>query len=172
MSIFSSIGDFIGSNSNWLKPVLNLGSNILGQSQRKSNMDDYLDSLRAAEQRNYDQAKLEHDAYADWAEGAAAARNAAAASSASAARANEASRVNAAKKGLKTEKKAFQTIKGIYEPFANTSKELLPVMTGAYRQGVDNLSMLNAFMTNPAKMNNSIPAYAINAPLPEYARTK
>lgn len=171
MGLFDGVGDFIKDNP-ILKPILNLGSNIYGSSQNSSNQDAYLNSLRQAEQNNYDQAKATNDAYQTWLGQSQAAGNASRAASASAAAANEKNRVGAAKKGMKLEKKAYKEIKGLFKPYADTGAELLPVMTGSYKKGVDNLTMLNAFMTDPQKMNQSVPAWETGVPLPDWMKNK
>lgn len=171
MGLFDDIGGFIKDNP-LIKPLVNLGSNIFGASQNSRNQDAYLDSLRQAEQQNYDQAKATNEAYMNWLGESQAASNASRAASAAAARQNEANRVRAAKKGMKKEQKAFNEIKGLFKPYADTGAELLPIMSNTYKQGANNLSMLNAFMTDPSKMNQSVPAWQTGVPLPDWMKKK
>lgn len=172
MGWFDGIGDFITNNSSWLKPVTNLVGNIGGSMQQSSNQSAYLDSLRAAEQRNYDDAKAMYEWQNQNAAANAASSAARSASAAAAANANEAQRVKAAKKGQKLEKKAFEEIKGIYKPYVETGARTLPIMEGLYGQGAGNASLLNAFMTDPKRMNNSKPAYEIDVPVPSWLKKK
>lgn len=169
MGLFDGIGSFITKNP-IIEPLVNLGTNIYGASQNSSNQQNYLDSLKTAEQNNYDQAKATNDAYMQWLGESQAAGNASRAANAGAAAANEKNRVAAAKKGMKTQTKAFDEIKGIYKPYVDTAAAILPEMSGAYKQGVDNLSMLNAFMTDPKKLDQSVPAWQTGVPLPSWMK--
>lgn len=169
--IFDKVGDFLGKNKSWLKPVTRLGSNLLGANQESGNQQNYLDSLRAAEQRNYDEAKAQYDYNNEIGMANAASRNAASASSAAASRATEANRMGAAKKSFKAEKKGLQEIKDLYKPFSDTDARILPGMEAAYNQGLGNLSGASKFFSSPeqfAKINGSMPAYNIKIPLPDY----
>lgn len=166
MGLFDSVGDFFDSNKSWLKPVTKFVGNIGGNLLENRNQQNYLDSLRASEDKNYADAKALYDAqvaYANSNSGGGSSGDGGAA-----ARANEAQRVKAAKKGMKLEKKGFQDIRELYQPYVDTGKELLPRMSSTYQQGLDNLGMINAFYNDPTKQNNSKAAYQINVPLPKY----
>lgn len=135
------------------------------------NQDAYLQSLRDAEQRNYDESKAYYDAYNAWAQGNAASRSAAAASSAAAARATEAARQGAAKKSLKQKKKGFAEIGDLWKPYMETGKELLPVMTNAYKGGAETLGRMQESFKTPefeAKTRQSVPSWMTGVPIPDY----
>lgn len=171
MGIFDSIGDFFTDNKSWLKPVTNFISGIGGSAVNSRNQEAYLQALRDAEQRNYDDAKAYNDAYVDYLGRKSAASAASSASSAAASRANQAAAMKAGKKALKQEKKGFKQLKDLWQPFVDTGKQVLPQMTQAYGMGFGNLQDMNKLFQTPefqASTKQSVPAYEINVPIPNY----
>lgn len=167
MSIFSDVGDWLGDNKSWLKPVTSFLGNIGGNVVQSNNQSAYLDALRRAEDRNYADAKALYDAQVAYAQANAGGGGDGGAGAA--ARANEANRVKAGKKALKREKKGFKEIRELYQPFSDSARSLLPGMQGLYEQGAKNLNALNPFFANPANMvQQSRPSYQIDVPIPDY----
>lgn len=170
MGIFDDIGDFIGKNTSWLKPLTSIGTGLAGAYKDSSNQADYIQSLKDAEQYNYDEAKRQYD-YANQI-GAANAANAAANSraSAAAASATEANRQKASKKAFKQKNKGNKMIEGLYKPFADSDARILPLMESLYGQGAKNAGMAGAYFSSPEQMKKiggNTPAYDIKIPVPK-----
>lgn len=168
MSIFGDIGDFIGDN---IKPITGLVTGLGGAYMNNRNQDAYLDSLRNAEQRNYDESKAYYDAYTNYLGQKNAAGAASRASSASAARANQAAGMAAGKKALKQEKKGFKQLKDIWSPYMETGKQILPMMANNYGMGSGNLSRMNEVFKGTDfqnKLKQSIPSYQVDVPIPDF----
>lgn len=173
---------FVDKNKNWLEPVVNLGTSLFNQSSENSATSQYLDYLRQKEQQNYNDSVATYNAQMDYQKQLAAAHgaNSAAARAASAARANaarqtEANRQRAAKKANKFEQNMYKELLGYYQPFKDTAIDLLPRMQATYIDALNSMGNLNKFVSSPnqvAKLNSSIPAYAVDIPLPEELRRR
>lgn len=131
-----------------------VGSYISGQSR-----DDIADAYRRQDQADYEYAQSEADRYAAYANGQAGA-------AAGAHNASEAARMAAAQKAIgslgASQKKSLKYLK----PYRKAGKEVLPYHTQAYKEGVQALSLLNAYMNSPeqlAKLDQSGPMVEMGA---------
>lgn len=173
MNWLDSISGFIDDNASWLKPIVNVGGSIYGQSQAQKGAQGMLDAQSQGEQQRYDDALAEQQAYNkyvddlnmhDWQE-----QQSRAAASAQQDSLNR----RYAKKANRKQRQYFEEAKGYYEPYRQTGLRLLPQMEGAYSQGLNNLGLLGKYTMNAknmAALDGSKPAYEIQLPLPEHMR--
>lgn len=170
MSIFSDIGGFISDNASWLKPLTSVATGLGAAYQTGSNQTDYINSLKAAEDNNYANAKAEND-YENEVRAANASDSAARSSAAAgAANATDANRRAAAGKAFKVKDKADKQIEALYKPFADSDARILPGMEQAYMSSLGNLGQASQYFSSPAQMakiGTSRPAYQIAIPVPK-----
>jgi hypothetical protein len=173
LGLFDSIGSFVSNNSSWLNPLANIGIGAIKQHNADNAQGAYLDYLRSREQQNYQDSVDQINAYnAAHAGGRPGSSNAA---SVGAARATEANRQHAAKKALNQTTKTYKDLLAMYAPYKQTADQLLPQMQHAYESSLGLQHSLADFVNRPdqqAKLNGSIPAYAVNVPLPDSVRIK
>ncbi len=172
MGLFSGVGDWFSSNADWLKPVTSLVSGVGTAYNESKNQQDYLNLLRQQEQQNYDTSKANYDSYAAWAatQGGGGGDGGA---GAAAAAANDKNKQKAAKKANKVQQKGFGKIQELWDPYVATGKELLPIMSNAYKGGAGNLETMNAKFKTPefqASTNQSIPSWMVDVPLPDHMK--
>lgn len=176
MSIFSDVGDWFSSNSGWIKPITQLVSGAGTAYNESRNQQEYLNLLRQQEQQNYDQSKANYDAYAAWAatQGGGGGGDGGAAAAA-AASSNDKAKQKAAKKANKKQQEGFKQIQELWDPYVKTGQELLPVMSGAYKNGVGNLDTMNTKFKTPefqSSLNQGAPSWMIDVPLPDHMKGK
>lgn len=175
MSIFSDIGDWFSSNSGWIKPITQLVSGAGTAYNESRNQQEYLNLLRQQEADNYAQSKANYDAYAAWAATQGGSGGGGDGGASAAAAANDKARQKAAKKANKKEQKGFKQIGELWDPYVQTGKELLPVMSGAYKKGVGNLDTMDAKFKTPefqSSLNQGIPSWMVDVPLPDHMKKK
>lgn len=173
MGIFDDITGFISGNQSWLKPVLSLGSNLYKKSEDSRNKSDYINLLKAQEDRNFADNQAYNLAAQAYNAQAAANANANSAAAASAAAANQRNAQAAQNKASKQMDKVYGENMEIFRPYKETADKLLPQMTAAYESGLGGLNMLNAYLNTPeqlAKMNQNKPQWAVGAPVPKWAK--
>lgn len=155
---------------------------IFGNYIDRGNKNDALvNAYKAREQQNFNDQKAQYDyinnvynpaVQAYQASSAAAARNAAGARAA-AARQTEENRLRAGKKGMKTEQKYYEQALGNIQPWIDTGHQLLPEQAKTYGNALSGLQLAQAYLQSPAymaKFNQSVPAYSIDIPLPDYLK--
>ena len=165
--------DFITKNADWLKPVLSLGSNIYKKSEDSRNKSDYINILKAQEDKNFAENQAYNLAAQAYNERAAANANANSAAAASASAANQRNAQAAGNKAAKQLDKVYAADMDTFRPYKETADKLLPQMTAAYEGGLGGLNMLNAYLNSPeqlAKMNQGKPQWATGAPTPKWAK--
>jgi hypothetical protein len=173
MSIFNSVGNWLGKNAGWLEPVVNLGTGLFSAYNKNRTQGNYYDSLRTREDRNFADTKAHNDAYRQWLEQKYAADSSAAASRAAAAAATDANRRAAAKKAQKFAKKQVKREKEYFEPYRQAGLELLPLMTKTYAQGMNNSNLLSAYLNSPGqlvKLNQAALPHENNIKLSSFLR--
>lgn len=186
MSWLDDIGSFISSNittplqsnKSWLNPLLGGALGAYQISNKNDERQSTLDWMTQQEQKNYDTAKQNYQAYQDylgqynnWAAGAAKARAAAAAAHAKAARQTEANRQKAEKKALKNLNASYETAKGYYQPFYNAATAVLPQVQKTYGTALDTMGMLAQYLTKADQMKKlAMPGnvWDQSVPLPSY----
>ncbi len=173
MEWLTDIGDWIGDNKSWLKPVLSVGSSLVQQGQNDRQANAYLDYLKQQEDRNYQDSVSAINAYNQQMQAAAGTRSRAAAASAAARRTNDANQAKANKKAVKHMQNTYKKVLQMYKPFADTATALLPEKTKTYRDSLAlQNSMLN-FVNRPdqqAALTNVVPSWQTNVPLPDHLK--
>lgn len=172
MSWISDIGDWIGDNKSWLKPVAELGSGLFKQTQQNDQQSQYLDYLRQKEQQNYNDSVNAINAYNAQ---MAAASGYGGDNSAAIAAANQtdANQMRAARKANKVSQKAYKDILAMYAPYKATADRLLPQMTQTYENSLGLQNAMGKYIASPeqvAKLDAAGPAWNMNVPLPESLR--
>lgn len=165
-NIASSVGGFLSDNSSWLKPVAQVGMDLLGASRQRDATQQYLNQLKQAEQQNYNDQKSQYDAYTAY---LAANSGGGGGGGGGASAQNEANRLSSLKKALDYEKKNFKTTQGFLMPYYEAGKNVLPARTQTYQAGLTGLQNLFGFMNTPemlAKLNASRPSFQVNIPTP------
>lgn len=177
--ILDTVSSFIGNNQGWLKPVLSTVTGAIRQTNTDNSQQDYLNYLRQREDQNYQNSLAQINAYnaalsaggGGGSSGGGGGNGAAVA----AAKATEANRMKAAKKANQYTKTMYSKLLDMYAPYKQTADALLPQMTKTYQDSLGLQSALNQYVQRPdqvAKLNASVPAYAINIPLPDSVRIK
>lgn len=174
MGLWDTINEITGSIP---RGIAGIGSSLAGYYDQKNKRDSLVNAYRDREQRNYDDAKAEYDywqnTYLPEYKAYQASQDAAAASAASAAAATEENRRRAAKKGMRTEKKYFDQALGNIQPYIDVGHQLLPQVARTYGNSLEGMNMMAGYMNTPqfvARMNQSVPAYKTNIPLPSYIK--
>lgn len=169
MSIFSDIGDWIGDNKDWLKPVASLVTGGLNQSNKDNGQSQYLEYLKQKELQNYYNSVDAINAYNTQLAAAGGGGGGGGGGS------NDAARMAAAKKANKVTQRTYKKLLGMYEPFKETTNRLLPQMTGAYENSLNLQKSLLDYVNQPqqmAKLDAPVPAWKINVPVPDSVRIK
>lgn len=148
-----------------LKPILQVGGGLYDSYVKDDARNDYSNLLQGIENDNWSQGKAEYDAYVNWAQRNDAARASNAAASAAASRANSAGkkaedqrRLQAGKKAGKVYTQNYDKAMSLLSPFQQAGTEVLPMATGAYKQGINGLGMLQAFLSDPNRVKRMDPA--------------
>lgn len=145
-------------NSFW-GPLIAGGLDIVGNLFESGNKGDardaYTQILMDREQRNYDQKKAEYDAYLQYLQG----------------RAGEGGGSGGGGGGGGGGR-GGGIGRGMLQAYARQGKRLIKPQARTYRNALNTMNMLNAYLTSPASMqlmNPSTPATQVNlGPLPEY----
>jgi regulator of protease activity HflC (stomatin/prohibitin superfamily) len=138
-NLFSGVKDVVSD----IAPGIIGGLEVYNQVGQRRDRDRSADVLHDAIQADYDRQKQLYDYNMQYNQQANAASAAARASSAAARRANEAAALKAQKKALRIKNKGFEQSKDIYRPYLEAGQRLMPVMEGAYNQGIGGLRQLN-----------------------------
>lgn len=173
MGIFDDVTGWLGNNSDWLKPTLSLGSNLYKNRESSRNQNDYINILKAQEDKRFADDQAYNEAAAAYNAQASAAANANSAAAARASAANQAAAQGAQNKAASQMNKVYKKNKKLYEPFKDTALQLLPQMTKAYEDSLSGYNMLNAYLNKPeelVKLNASKPQWATGAPTPGWAK--
>lgn len=172
----SIMDDIFGSDSSWptlIKTGLDIGGNLYDSYNKSSTSNDYINSLRASEDRQFADTNAYNSALAAWQQQQAGAAASARAASAAAAGATDKNRQAAAKKAQAYLDKVYKRTMDMYAPFKDTATRLLPQMEKSYSTGIDTSNMLSAYLQNPQNMallNGSTSAAASGPMLPDYLR--
>lgn len=176
------------SGFNWSKliePAIGFGAGILQSNAKSGTMDSYYNFLKSQEDQKYQKGLANYQAYQDYlnqgqaasasasaaSRAASAARSKMAAAYAAAQRQEQANAQKAAKKANRTEQRGYATARSYYDPYITAGNEILPEMTNTYKNALSTMNMFNGYLTSPAGMaalNQSIPAYQTNIPVPDY----
>ena len=158
---------WVGKNKDWLRPVAQAGIGLFNQDQKSDTESKYLDYLRQKEQENHQNAlnSYNQQLLASQSRGGGGGGDGGAG-----AKATEKNRQIALKKASEQEQRNYKELIKMYQPFANTARELLPVKSQAYQGGVNQMNMLQAYLNSPQelqKMNAAVPSYQVPVPLPK-----
>jgi hypothetical protein len=170
---WDGVSGFISDNKSIIKPIVGVGLGALNQSNADKSQSQYLDYLREKENQNYQASVDAITAYN--AQGGGGGGGHGGGGAAAAAAANERARLAAAKKANKKEKKTYKKLLEMYAPYRAVADKLLPEMTQTYQNSLGLQSALGNFINQPeqmAKLNGSIPAFAVDVPLPDTIRMK
>ena len=182
MGFLDSVGGFFGD---WAGPLAGaLG--LYSAYQKDQSGKDYAKALQAQEQYNYDNAKLQNDAYNNYlnqaygiAQGNAAAQNAATAAFREAFYASEAERQKQLKKGKKQLRRHTKKALANLTPYQAAGLAALPQHSALFDKGASALGLLGAYLQSPeqmAKLNQDGPILERGArtmpELPEHMRAK
>ncbi len=158
-------------NKDWVNPALSLGGDLLSNRADASHNDQYSEGLRNAIDYDYNNQRATYNAYVDYLNRSQAANDANAASASAAARANDAARRAAAQRAEAERRKFDKKQLGLFAPYVETGKRLLPQQERVYGGALNNLNLLNAYFSSPqfaSQMNQSVPAYSLDVGLPGF----
>lgn len=156
--IFDTAGDFVTKNSNWLKPVATAGLGIYALNQQKKFANKAIDLEKQAADQKYQLALARSGGGGGGGGGI-----------------NKKKLIQAYKEAMKKEQEGYAAALARYKPFTDASLQILPQQVKTYEDAAKNISMLNAYLMTPqklAQMDQSVPAYTIDIPLPDYIKGK
>lgn len=151
--------------ADFIKPVASVVGGLWDGYQQHSTGSDFADALRAQEDRRYADAKQYYDAYTNWLGQSQAAAGSAAAANAAAAAATDANRRAALKRAMKFQKKQYNQAQGMYQPYADVGRRLLPQAEQTYGNSLGGMNLLFGYLNSPgqlAKLNQAAPVTATN----------
>ena len=136
--------------------VLDIIGNLWQSGSKNDAQNNYQQILQDREQQNYDQSKLEYDSYLDYLNQRAAQGGGSGGGSGGGGGGTLGGGVG----------------KKLLKAYARTGKKLLKPQAKTYKNSLNSMNMLNAYLTSPASMqlmNPSTPATQVNlGPLPDY----
>jgi hypothetical protein len=175
-SILSSVGDFLGRNREWIRPVVGTTFDLYSSSRQGRQANNYADMVRREEQRAYDDYLRNYGAYTDY---LGQVRNAQAANLAArnnAAAANERARLQGVKESKKIWNDRLGQAEDALSPYMQMGLDVMPAVKETYLGGLKNLGTLSNHLFNPQTFNASVaqstPAFNVNLPVPDYMRMR
>lgn len=156
--IVEPVGKFISDNSNWLKPVASAGLGYYAIKQQGKFANKAIDLEKAAADQRYQNALARSGGGGGGGGGI-----------------NKKKLIQAYKEAMKKEQEGYQAALARYKPFTDASLQILPQQVKTFEDANKNISMLNAYLMTPqrlAQMDQSVPAYTIDIPLPDYIKGK
>lgn len=177
MSWWDDVTGFVSNNKDILSTVAATGLSAAKNSSQDKAAKDYQAYLQQQEQANYNNYLSQVDAYntqganaaaASAANSARAAANSRASSAAAAA--TERNARKAAGKASKASQKGYKEALAMLAPYVQAGEKILPAKQATYLEALNRMGAMGNYLNSPdqmAKANASIPAFAVNIPLPE-----
>jgi hypothetical protein len=159
--------------SDYIVPILSGIGSLWQAYNSNSGKSAGFDAMKANEDRRYADYLAERQYYDQYTMAQYEQEQAARAAGAAAAAKNAAAKSAAEKKAFGSYKKDNRKIQKLWEPYAQTGQRLLPQMEQTYGNSLNNMNLLSAYMSSPQyqqSMNQSVPAYETNIPLPDYLK--
>lgn len=171
MGWWDDVTGFLSNNKGIINSVATLGSGFYNNTQKDNSRQDYINYLKQQEQANYD--NFVANANAANANSAANARASAANANArnAAAAATEKNAQAAAAKANKASQKGYAAALGLFAPYIEAGKKIVPAKTETYLDSLKRMSMLGQYLDSPeqkANANASIPSWEVPVQLPDY----